>query len=64
MASCRSKNDKVQEESSVGKTDKVVEISVEDDKEKIMRDFNNIVKSDNEPFVIVKFIDENITKGR
>ena len=35
---------------------------VEYSKEDIMKDFKNIVKSSNEPFLLAKFIDENISK--
>ena len=62
LAGCNSKGVEGGKESSVKpadiNSDKVVEYSKED----IMKDFRNIVKSNNEPFVLVKFIDENIGK--
>lgn len=35
---------------------------LEDNKENIIKDFRNMVKSDNDPFILVNFIDENIDK--
>lgn len=46
----------------VDKVEPKPEVSIEKDEEKIMKDFKTMVKSDNEPFVLVKFIDENIDK--
>ncbi len=45
-----------EEESSVNQVEK----TIYDTKKGTMTDYNNIVKGDNEPFVLVKFIDENI----
>ena len=46
----------------VDKVEPKPEVSIEKDEEKIIKDFKTMVKSDNEPFVLVKFIDENIDK--
>jgi len=62
LAGCKSEKVEVGEEQFTNEVDGKVGTAVKDDEEKTMRDFNNIVKSDNEPFVIVKFIDENIQK--
>ena len=62
LVGCKSKKVKMEEENLVDEVDRKVGIPVEDNEEKIMRDFKNIVKSDNEPFVIGKFVDENIEK--
>ena len=62
LTGCKLEKVKAGEEKFTNEMDEKVGTVVKDDEEKIMRDFNNIVKSDNEPFVIVKFIDENIQK--
>lgn len=45
-------------------TDKIEEVneSIEYTRDEIMKDFRNILKSKNEPIILVKFIDENISK--
>lgn len=47
---------------SMDNTRTETETIVENDEEKIMGDFKNIVESDNEPFTLVKYVDENIDK--
>jgi hypothetical protein len=62
LAGCKSKKAEEDNKKPVGKVDEKSETSIEDDKEKIMQEFRNMVKSHNEPMILVKFIDENIEK--
>ena len=62
LAGCKSKKMREGKGESIGKVDEEAASSVEDDKEKIMQDFRNIIKSDNEPIILVEFIDKNIEK--
>lgn len=45
-----------------GKAEEEIVKPVKDTKEEIMKDFGNIVESNNEPIALVRFIDENINK--
>ena len=64
LAGCNSKNKNIKEERGepVSKVDDKVANPVKDTKEEIVKDFKNILKSNNEPIVLVQFIDENIKK--
>ncbi len=62
LAGCKSKKPEESNEKPVGKVDEESATIVEDNKEKIMQDFRNMVKSGNEPMILVKFIDENVGK--
>lgn len=62
LVGCKSKNEGIKEEPLVGKVDGEVEISAGDAGQEIMEGFKNIVEGNNEPFVIVNYIDENIQK--
>lgn len=62
LIGCNSKN----VEGGKGSPTKPVDVGqtkpLEYSREDIMKDFRNIVKSNNEPFILAKFIDENINK--
>jgi hypothetical protein len=61
LVGCKGKKIEKKEEISIAKVEEPTNL-IEDDKEKIIQDFRNIVKSNNEPVVLIKFIDENIDK--
>ena len=62
LVGCKSKKIDENTENGIEEVNDESSTPIEEDKEKIINDFRNIVKSDNEPYTIVKFIDENIEK--
>lgn len=62
IVACRGKDVDKNNGEPTDKIEPTNEDIVENDEETIMKDFKTMVKSDNEPFTLVKFIDENIEK--
>ena len=62
LVGCNSKGVELGTESPTKPVDGVPTKPVEYSREDIMKDFRNIVKSNNEPFLLAKFMDENISK--
>ena len=60
LVGCKGKKIEEHNQKIINKIDEKEASESKPDKEKIMRDFKNIVKSKNEPIVIIEFIDKNI----
>lgn len=60
LVGCGEKDVEKSKDETVGRLEPKTETIVENDEEKIMKEFETMVKSDNEPFTLVKFIDKNI----
>lgn len=62
LVGCKERNVEEHNQNIINKANEKEINENKPDKEKIMRDFKNIVVSNNEPVVILEFIDENIHK--